>query len=303
MHSMDLNLLVALDALLAEGSVAGAARRMNLSAPAMSRTLARIRDAVGDPVLVRAGRRLVPTPRAIELRDRVRTVVEDAQALLRPEGAADLSTLQRTFTIRASDYAAGVFGAGLSAAAARQAPGITLRFADQGKEDVNALREGRIDLDIGVLGGETGPEIRVQTLLQDRFVGVVRAGHPLLQGDMTAERFAAATHVGASRRGRTRGPIDAALDRLGLARRVALVMPSFYAALLTAAASDIVAALPRAVVARAAGLGLAVQSFDLPVAVPTITVIQTWHPRFDKDAGHRWLRQLVKATIVDTAAP
>lgn len=301
MHSMDLNLLVALDALLAEGSVAGAARRMNLSAPAMSRTLARIRHAIGDPVLVRAGRRLVPTPRAIELHGRVRAVVEEAQALLRPEGAADPSTLERTFTIRASDYAAGVFAAGLAAAAARQAPGVTLRFTDQGREDVNDLREGRIDLDIGVLGGETGPEIRVQTLLQDRFVGVVREGHPLLRGAMTAERFAAATHVGASRRGRTHGPIDDALDRLGLSRRMALVMPSFYAALFTAASSDIVAALPLGIVARAAALGLAVRSFELPVAVPTVTVVQSWHPRFDKDAGHRWLRQLVKATIAEAA--
>lgn len=302
MHSMDLNLLVALDALLAEGSVAGAARRMNLSAPAMSRTLARIRDATGDPVLVRAGRRLVPTPRAIELRERVRAVVEDAQALLRPEGAADPSALERTFTIRASDYAAGVFGAGLAAAAARQAPGVTLRFADQGQEDVNALREGRIDLDIGV-PADTGPEIRVQTLLQDRFVGVVRQGHPLLRGAMMPERFAAATHIGASRRGRTRGPIDDALDRLGLSRRVALVMPSFYAALFTAASSDLVAALPLALVTRAAALGLAVRAFELPVAVPAVTVIQTWHPRFDKDAGHRWLRQLVKATVAEAAEP
>lgn len=299
MHSVDLNLLVALDALLAEGSVAGAARRMNLSAPAMSRTLARIRHAIGDPVLVRAGRRLVPTPRAIELHGRVRAVVEDAQALLRPEGAADPSTLERIFTIRASDYAAGVFAAGLAAAAARQAPGVTLRFTDQGKEDVNDLREGRIDLDIGVLGGETGPEIRVQTLLQDRFVGVVREGHPLLRGAMTAERFAAATHISASRRGRSRGPIDDALERQGLSRRVALVMPSFYAALFTAASSDIVAALPLAVVGRAAALGLAVRSFELPVTVPTVTVVQSWHPRFDKDAGHRWLRQLVKATIAE----
>ncbi|WP_308013067.1 LysR family transcriptional regulator [Inquilinus sp. Marseille-Q2685] len=298
---MDLNLLVALDALLAEGSVAGAARRMNLSAPAMSRTLARIRDAVGDPVLVRAGRRLVPTPRAIELRDRVRAVVEDAQALLRPEGATDPSTLERTFTIRASDYAAGVFSAGLAAAAARQAPGVTLRFTDQGREDVKDLREGRIDLDIGVLGSETGPEIRVQTLLQDRFVGVVREGHPLLRGAMTAERFAAAPHISASRRGRSRGLIDDALERQGLSRRVTLVMPSFYAALFTAASSDIVAALPLAVVARAAALGLAVRSFELPVTVPTVTVVQSWHPRFDKDAGHRWLRQLIKATIGETA--
>ncbi|MGK9231542.1 LysR family transcriptional regulator [Inquilinus limosus] len=300
MHSMDLNLLVALDALLAEGSVAGAARRMNLSAPAMSRTLARIRHAIGDPVLVRAGRRLVPTPRAIELQGRVRAVVEDAQTLLRPEGAADPSMLERSFTIRASDYAAGVFAAGLAAAAARQAPGVTLRFADQGREDVNALREGRIDLDIGVLG-ETGPEIRVQTLLQDRFVGVVREGHPLLRGEMTAERFAAATHISASRRGRARGLIDDALERLGLSRRVTLVMPSFYAALFTAASSDLVAALPLAVVARAAALGLAVRVFELPVTVPAVTITQAWHPRFDKDAGHRWLRQLVRTTIAEAA--
>lgn len=300
MHSMDLNLLIALDALLSEGSVAGAARRMNLSAPAMSRTLSRIRHALGDPVLVRAGRQLVPTPRAIELQGPVRALVEEAQMLLRPEGAADPSTLQRSFTIRASDYAVGVFAAGLAAAAARQAPGVTLRFADQDKEDVNALREGRIDLDIGVIGN-MGPEIRVQTLLQDRFVGVVRDGHPLLQGEMTAGRFAAATHISASRRGRARGLIDDALEQLGLSRRVTLVIPSFYAALFTAASSDFVAALPRGVVTRAAALGLAVQFFDLPVTVPTVTVMQAWHPRFDRDSGHRWLRQLVKATIMEAA--
>jgi len=103
---------------------------------------------------------------------------------------------------------------------------------------------------------------------------------PLILQQTPPDRLAAASELGGSR-------VHGAQD----------------AALLTAAASDIVAALPRAVVARAAGLGLAVQSFDLPVAVPAITVIQTWHPRFDKDAGHRWLRQLVKATIVDTAAP
>jgi DNA-binding transcriptional LysR family regulator len=116
---------------------------------------------------------------------------------------------------------------------------------------------------------------------------------------MTAERFAAAAHISASRRGRTRGLIDDALETLGLSRRVALVMPSFYAALFTAASSDLVAALPLAVAARAAALGLAVRVFELPVTVPTVTITQAWHPRFDKDAGHRWLRQLVKATIAE----
>jgi DNA-binding transcriptional LysR family regulator len=296
MHSIDLNLLAALDALLSEGSVLGAARRMNLSAPAMSRTLGRIRRAFGDEILVRAGRHMVPTPRALELHGRVHGLIEDARLVMRPEGAADPSTLIRDFTIRASDYVAGIFGAPLQAIAAREAPKITLRFADQGKEDVAALREGRIDLDIGVLGN-IGPEIRVQTLLHDGFVAVVRAGHPLLKGRLTARRFATATHVSASRRGRTQGPIDDALAAQGISRRVTLVVPGFHAAMLTAAASDIVAAVPLAVAAAAVRLGLRIRYFDLPVSTPPIAIAQAWHPRFDKDAGHRWLRDTVRQAL------
>lgn len=296
MHSIDLNLLTALDALLSEGSVLGAARRMNLSAPAMSRTLARVRQAFGDEILVRAGRRMVPTPRALELRARVRGLVEDARAVMRPASLSDPSLLIRSFTIRASDYVAGVFGAPLQAIAAREAPQITLRFADQGKEDLAALREGRIDLDIGVLG-DIGPEIRVQTLLRDRFVAVVRIGHPLLKGRMTARRFAAAAHVSASRRGRNRGPIDDALAAQGLSRKVKFVVPGFHAAMLTAAASDIVAAVPLAVAATAIRLGLKVRYVELPIATPNIVITQAWHPRFDADAGHRWLRRTVQKAL------
>lgn len=296
MHSIDLNLLTALDALLSEGSVLGAARRMNLSAPAMSRTLARVRQAFGDEILVRAGRRMVPTPRALELRARVRGLVEDARAVMRPASLSDPSLLVRSFTIRASDYVAGVFGAPLQAIAAREAPQITLRFADQGKEDLAALREGRIDLDIGVLG-DIGPEIRVQTLLRDRFVAVVRIGHPLLKGRMTARRFAAAAHVSASRRGRNRGPIDDALAAQGLSRKVKFVVPGFHAAMLTAAASDIVAAVPLAVAATAIRLGLKVRYVELPIVTPNIVITQAWHPRFDADAGHRWLRRTVQKAL------
>lgn len=296
MHSMDLNLLIALDALLDEGSVAGAAKRMNLSPPAMSRTLGRIRAALGDEILVRAGRQMVPTPRALELQGRVRSLVDDARLVLRPESLSDPSTLVRSFTIRASDYVAGVFGASLQAIAALEAPRITLRFADQGKEDVSALREGRIDLDIGVLGS-IGPEIRLQTLLRDRFVGVVRIGHPLVKGRITARRFAAATHVSASRRGLAHGPIDEALAAQGLSRQVRFVVPGFHAAMLTAAASDIVAAVPLAVAATAVRLGLKIRYFDLPVATPELTIAQAWHPRFEKDAGHRWLRQAIRKAL------
>jgi DNA-binding transcriptional LysR family regulator len=296
MHSIDLNLLVALDALLGEGSVQGAARRMNLSAPAMSRTLGRIRRAFGDEILVRAGRRMVPTPRALEVHGRVRSLIDDARLLMRPEGAADPATFAREFTLRTSDYVAGVFGASLQAIVAREAPQVTLRFADQGKEDVAALREGRIDLDIGVIGS-VGPEIRVQTLVRDRFVAVVRRGHPLLKGRITARRFAAATHVSASRRGFNHGPIDEALAAQGLSRQVRFVVPGFHAAMLTAAASDIVAAVPLAIAEAAAALGLRISHFDLPVMTPEVVIAQAWHPRFDEDAGHRWLRQAVHRTL------
>lgn len=293
---MDLNLLVALNALLDEGSVLGAARRMNLSAPAMSRTLGRIRQAMGDEILVRAGRRMVPTPRALELHGRVRNLIEDAQSVMRPEGVADLAALARGFTVRASDYVAGVFGATLQAIVTREAPLVTLRFADQGKEDLAALREGRIDLDVGVLG-QIGPEIRQQILLRDRFVAVVRSGHPLLKGRMTARRFAAATHVSASRRGFIYGPIDEALAAHGLSRQVRFVVPGFHAAMLAVAASDIVAAVPLGVATTATRLGLKVRYLDLPFSTPEVAIAQAWHPRFDRDSGHRWLRGAVRKAL------
>lgn len=300
MQSVDLNLLVALNALLDEGSVLGAAKRMNLSAPAMSRTLGRIRQAMGDQILVRAGRRMVPTPRALELHGRVRDLIEDIQSVMRPEGIADPGTLVRGFTLRASDYVAGVFGATLQSIVAREAPRVTLCFADQGKEDVMALREGRIDLDIGVLG-QIGPEIRRQILLRDRFVAVVRAGHPLLKGRMSARRFAAASHVSASRRGFSSGPIDEALAAQGLSRQVKFVVPGFHAAMFTAAASEIVASVPLAVAKTAMRLGLKIRYLDLPVSTPEIAIAQAWHPRFDRDSGHRWLRQAVHRALTGRA--
>ena len=296
MQSIDLNLLVALDALLTESSVAGAAKRLNLSAPAVSRTLARARLALGDDLLVRAGRRLVPTPRALELRGRVRGLLEGAQSVLRPEGVADLVALSRSFTIRCSDYVAGVFGPALHAIALLEAPQVTLRFTEQGKEDVGALREGRIDLEVGVLG-EVGPEIRAQVLTRDRFVAVVRKGHPLLKGKIAAKHFAAASHISTSRRGRTEGPIDHGLAALGLSRQVQFVVPNFYVALLVAASSDMIAAVPSGIAQTAKRRGLAIVAFELPVKTPEVVIAQAWHPRFDQDAGHRWLRQAVRKAL------
>ena len=301
MADSDLNLLTALDALLAEGSVVGAARRLRLSSSAMSRTLARLREATGDSLLVRAGRGLVRTPRAAELRERVRHLVEEAQTVLRPAVASlDLAELKRSFTIRSNEGFVEIFAAQLVAAVAAVAPNVRLRFAPKPDKDVGALREGLVDLEIGVLG-KSGPEIRVQTLFRDHFVCAVRAGHPLLGGKITAKRYAAYGHVVASRRGRESGPVDEALGALGLARTVVAVVPSFRAALSVASASDLLALVTdsffNATQGHQARSGPAeVRSFPLPVRTEAITVSQMWHPRLDACPAHRWLRGLVLAT-------
>lgn len=286
---LDMNLLVTLDALLAEGSVVGAAQRLNLSSPAMSRQLARIRHLIGDPVLVRAGRGLVPTPRAEGLRERLRSLLLEAEALVRGDDELDLSRLQRTFIIRASDGFVGTFGAALASLTAQQAPQARLRFAHQDKEDVEALREGRIDADVGVIGA-MGPEVRLQALFHDRFIGVVRPGHPLVQG-ATAERFTCFPHVSVSRRGRFAGPIDEALSAQGLTRFVAIAVANFADALAIVRTSDHVVAVP-ARLTEPARAGL--HSFELPVKTDALAISLAWHPRCDADPAHRWLRSMVR---------
>ena len=284
-----MNLLLTLDALLSEGSVVGAAQRLNLSAPAMSRQLSRIRHLLGDPVLVRAGRGLVPTPRAESLRERLRALVTEAEALVRGEDELDLSRLERTFVIRANDGFVGTFGAALASLAASQAPKVRLRFAHQDKEDVEALREGRIDADVGVIGA-MGPEVRLHALFHDRFVGVVRQGHPLADA-VTPESFAAFPHVSVSRRGRFSGPIDEALTALDLERFVTIAVANFADALAIIRTSDHVAAVP-ARLTEPARAGL--HSFELPVKTDALAISLAWHPRFDADPAHRWMRAIVR---------
>jgi len=257
----------------------------------MSRTLARLRAATGDPLLVRAGRGLVPTPRAVALRCRVPDLAAEVRAVLQPVAGLDLANLRRTFTVRANEGFVEEFGARLVMSVTEGAPGVLLRFAPKPDKDVQPLREGMVDLDVGVLG-DTGPEVRVQALFQDRFIGAVRAGHPLAGGSVTPERYTAHGHVVVSRRGQARGPVDDALATLDLARMFVAVVTSFPAALAIARASNLVALVPeRQTAAARAGL----HSFALPVRTEEITVSQMWHPRLDADPAHKWLRRRVRA--------
>ncbi|WP_431017821.1 LysR family transcriptional regulator [Burkholderia gladioli] len=297
MADSDLNLLVALDALLAEASVAGAARRLGLSASAMSRTLTRLREATGDPLLVRAGRQMLLTPHAEAIRSRTRDTLHEALAVLRPAGAdLDLASLRRTLTIRSNEGFVEAFGAALVAAAAAEAPHLQLRFTAKPSKSAAALRDGSAELEIGVLG-EMGPEVRLQALFRDRFVGVVRQGHALAREDVvSAEAYAGFGHVVASRHEDPRGPVDHALDELGLQRTIVAVVPGFPAALAIARGTDLVALVPASfLVHRGAAAEDGLHVFELPVATARITVSQMWHPRLEADPVHRWLRQRVLA--------
>ncbi len=287
----DLNLLFTLDVLLAEGSVARAAQRLRLSPSAMSRALARLRETTGDPLLVRAGRGLVPTPRALELRERVARLVRDAEAVLRPAESLDPGTLVRTFTLRTSEGFVESFGPELIARVGREAPGVRLRFVQKTSKDGTPLRDGTIDLEAGVVGAATAPELRSQTLFRDRFVGVVRTGHPLGEGEITPARYASGEHVLVSRRGRDGGPIDVALDALGLQRRIVTIVGGFATALALARASDLIASVPER---HTRGLREGMHGFPLPFPTPEITVSLLWHPRMGGDAAHRWLRERVR---------
>ncbi|MEJ1160439.1 LysR family transcriptional regulator [Prosthecomicrobium sp. N25] len=292
----DLNLLVALDVLLATESVAVAAERLRLSPSAMSRTLARLRSATGDPLLVRAGRRLVPTPRALALRDRIAPLLQDAADLLRPERPVDPRAIERAFTIRTRDGFVETFGAPLVAALADEAPGLRLDFVLKSERDSTPLREGTVDLETGIVGPVLGPELKAQALFRDCFVGAVRAGHPLAAGTIDVAGYVAAGHVHAGRPGAPPGPVDDALAAVGHRRRIAVVVSGFSAALMMARGSDLVATVPER---HTTSLRHGMATLALPFPLDPMTISLIWHPRMDADPAHRWLRQRFRQICLD----
>jgi DNA-binding transcriptional LysR family regulator len=286
MESADANLLLALDALFQAGSVTGAARRMNVSPPAMSHTLARLRLAVGDPLFVRAGNRLVPTPRALVMRERVTATATEIAALLRPELTLDIATLERTFIIRASDAMIVTVGHALDVLVRKEAPGVALHLVGV------LLAEAReADLDIGVQFG-IAADLRIQTLFHEQMVPVVRKDHPLANRRLAASRLAAMEHIAvASQRGKL-AELTKPRRRRGW-RPPSRIVPSFLAAAALVRASDAYTVIPNRLAATIVdAFGLRRLSVTGP---PTqVAIAQAWSPRFDNDAGHIWLRGCVR---------
>ncbi|MET8762034.1 LysR family transcriptional regulator [Lentzea sp. NPDC004782] len=280
---LDLNLLRVFDALMQDGSVTAAAERLHLSIPATSRALARLRRAMNDPILVRAGRGLAPTPFALRAAPRVRSLLEEASALVNDE-ELDVAQLRRTFTVRVGD---GVVTP-LVRAVAEAAPHVVLRFVAEGDESVGPLRDGTVDLDLGA-GADLDADIRSEVLFTERMVGVVRVDHPMKKA--TLAQLCKYPHVSVSRRGRTHGPLDVALQARGLQRHVGAVVPFYAAAAALVGATDYIGLIPQRL---AEEHHRTLRWFPIDADLPEIDVRMHWHARLDADPAQRWLRDVVR---------
>jgi DNA-binding transcriptional LysR family regulator len=290
MQPTDLALLVPLDALLQEGGVTAAARRVGLSTPAMSHSLARIRERLGDPILVRAGRGMVLTPRALALKAQVHEAVLSARAALSPARPFVAQELDREFVVHATDYVLTVLGAAVDRRLREEAPRAVLRVVPNSADDAAQLREQGSDLAVGIYG-DLPPEMRARTLLTDRFVCVLRKGHPALRKRFTLGQFVAWPHLQVAPRGKPGGYVDDVLRERGLTRTVARAVPYFHAALQLVAETDYLLTVSERVARRFADvLSLTVLEVPLPLRPYALSLV--WHPRLDADEAHRFLRDV-----------
>ncbi len=290
MESSDFGLLISLDALLQEGGVTAAARRVGLSTPAMSHALARIRERLGDPILVRSGRGMLLTPRALALKSQVHHVVTEARRALEPERPLVPSELSRTFVVHATDYVLTVLGGTVDRILRSEAPKVCLRFVPNVPDDPVLLRDRGSDLAVGIYG-ELPQEMRSRQLLTDRFVCVVRKGHAAANGRFTLEQFVRMPHVQVAPRGKPGGYLDDVLHERGLARTVARAVPYFLPALQLVSETDYVLTVSeRLAKLYEARLGLAL--LEVPIKLRPYALSLVWHPRVDGDAAHRFLREV-----------
>ena len=296
---VDLNLLTALHALLEEGSVSGAAARLHLSQPAMSRTLARIRAATGDPIFVRAGRAMVPSPRATAVRHEVEELVRRGRALLQPDREFEAATLNRIFTVRCHDALLPSLGTELMCRLLDLAPSVTVRFLAENSSDDADLRPGSVDLEIGS-AKPVSASLRSEEVAQDVLALVLRDDHPCARGKLTAKKCTEALHAVVSRRGRLRDPLDDAFEAMGLRRRVVASAPTSAAALHLVKECNLVAVVAaRACGGLARSMGLVIR--PLPISTTPIKIVQSWHAALDADAAHQWLRRLTRTLIEEIA--
>jgi DNA-binding transcriptional LysR family regulator len=294
--NLDLNLLRVFDALMDTGSVSGAAARLHLSVPATSRALGRLRRAMDDPILVRAGRGLVPTPFALRSAGRVRALLEGAAELLTDTSEAGPHGWRRSFAVRINDGIAPVLAPRLINRIASEAPGVRLRFVPDDSDHPDALRNGSIDLDIG-LAEPPAPDVKVQDLYTDRYVALVSAQSRLGRARrLTVEQLCRYPHISPAR-ARAGTLLDDALEQIGRSRRIIAVVPTYAVASLLALEDDVIALVPGVLARHLVDRQVPVRWYELPLELPGVTVHLRWHRRLDGDHPSRWLRDHVAASL------
>lgn len=291
LSQLDANLLVVLDALLREVSVTRAARRVGLSQSAMSHALARLRDHLGDPLLVRAGRVMVLTPRAEALAPRVHRVVGEMETIFAADAPFSPAELDRAFRVNTTDHVQFLLVPALDTRLGREAPGVDLYIGSITRGTFDELRAGSIDAAIGVFA-DVPPDVAQEALFEDRFVCVVRADHPVVKRKLTLEQYASLPHLLVAPRGEPRGLIDDLLATHGLGRRVARAVPHFLVAPFLAASSDYVLTLSERLATQMAET-LPLRLLEPPLDIAPYTLTLVWHQRNDGDAAHAWLRRCI----------
>jgi len=294
LQAIDLNLLVALEAMLSERSVTRAGARLGLSPSAMSHALGRLRATFGDDLLVRTRGGMVATTRGEQLLGPLRRALEELAVLVAGPGGFDPGSSQREFTVATTDYVEAVLLAPLLSRVSAAAPGVQLRVRPLEQADViEPLERGSYDVAIGATF-DVSPGLQQQALFSEEMVLVCRKGHPQVKRTIDLATYLELRHVLVSVRGGSQGVVDTMLARTGQRRRIALLVPHFLAAQLIVASTDLVMTAPARVVARLAD-ALALRVLTPPLEVPGFTVRQVWHERQQDEPGHLWLRQQVFA--------
>lgn len=294
----DLGLLLALDALLAEGGVTRAAERLGISQPALSAQLARLRDVFGDPLLVPAGKRMAPTPLAEDLREPLHSLLDELQALVRERRAFEPAKDRRTLRVSATDYLHRVVTQPFADYLADAAPGVRLALlAFDARRAWTQLENDEIDL-IVTSEGLTPEGARGRRLFDERFVYIQRPGHPRGTGPLDLDGFCHFDHILVSPVGGAFvGITDEALASVGRTRRVALSVPNFLLVVPLIAGSDRVAVVPERL---ARSYGRAVDVFEPPLPIPGFAVFSSWHSRRHRDLAHVWLRERLAEAAAST---
>lgn len=293
-HEFDLNLLRVLDMLLREGSVTRASQALHLSQPAMSNALNRLRQQLNDPIVVRVGNRMVPTPRALSLSEPVRESLRLIQQTLQSSQSFDPAIAQAQVRIMATDYISAVLLPSLLQQLRRVAPGISLAIISPYESGSSAmLNEGKADIALVGPSAKLHETIKQQKLFDEQFVCVARRKHPLLKKGLTLDAYCNAEHVIASPSGGGfSSPLDEELAMTGRKRKVCLSIAQFMLGPRVVAHSDMLMTIGHRLASMLAP-ELNLEIHTLPFKAQGFRIMQAWHVRLDRDPLQKWLRSQV----------